>query len=64
MLPLWRQRPGADTSCRVRCAEILSADCVMCGDTEAIDLNGNGADALAGTSSRVVMKSQPPDATP
>ena len=45
-------------------AEILSTDCVMCGDTEAIALNGTGVDALAATSSRVVMKSHPPDSTP
>ena len=45
-------------------AESLSADCLMCGDTEAIALKGNGADALAASSSRVVMKSHPPDATP
>ena len=27
-------------------AEILSADCVMCGDTEAIALNGTGVEVL------------------
>lgn len=45
-------------------AEIPSTDCAMCGDSEAIALNGTGVDALAATSSRAVIQSQPPDATP